>query len=74
VTLADISASWLLYLHEHPAKFSTSEKKVEKKKAERKLAVGGGTGNDTANKSVEELDEYQQFEKDLFDSRKDVDY
>lgn len=74
VTPADISASWLLYLHEHPDKFSTKEKKSEKKKVERKLAGGGGTGNDTASKAVEELDEFQQFEKDLFDSRKDDQY
>jgi hypothetical protein len=68
VTPADISASWLLYLHEHPDKFKTTEKAAEKKKAERKLAGGGGTGNDTASKSVEELDEFQRFEKDLKES------
>lgn len=74
VTPADISASYLLYLHEHPEKVKKTEKVTKKKEQEKKLASGGGSGNNSGSKSVKQLDEFQQFEKDYHESRADVEY
>lgn len=69
VTPADISASYLLYLHENPDKVVQAKPDPKKKAAEKKLASGGNIGTNTKSKSVEDLDEFQKFEKDYKESR-----
>jgi len=74
VTPADISASYLLYLHEHPDKVKKAKPDPKKKASEKKLAAGGGNGTNTESRSVEELDEFQQFEADYKEAQRRVEY
>jgi hypothetical protein len=74
VTKADITASMLLYLHENPDRFKQKTEKVEKKEEERRQMGGGGSGTNNSARQKTELDEFQQFEKDLNESLAQAEY
>lgn len=74
VTKADITSSMLLYLHENPDRFKKRTEKVEEKEEERRQMGGGGSGTNSSARKKTELDEFQQFEKDLSDSMANAEY
>jgi hypothetical protein len=71
ITANDLMATWLLYVQQHPDKFTTKPKPT---KEDAQLASGGGGRGSSASKSTVPGDEFSDFESEYRKSMSEIEY